>query len=805
MYSDKFKLRTPHSDIVTDTIDKWKFIATTEETKIFKVLTNIRNKNIKFIQNKQLPTKHNNLIGIISNPFILIAAYRTIRVKKGALTPGAFLPTYMQNKLNQEQLKLIKSATTLPDGMNWEVISTISSQLKQGTYPWGSSRRIWIPKPGIKDKLRPITIPPFCDKLVQEAIRMVLEAIYEPRFMHMNVSFGFRASNGCHECIELIKSKGTGFTTAIEGDIEQAYPNLNNSILLKILSESIADQKFLNLMRERLTLTLFDTKDRTYTTSFLGIPQGGIDSPYLFNIYLLGMDQFVMETLTKQIDHLNTARLISKKTNNTLARPAVNTEYKKYKNAVEKQIKQYKIHKAYYKQIKASGLPELSIKHTKKASTYKLTIEKEKMFNAIKKAKKLKYLQIQTQYRLPEQKLLRFVYTRYADDFIIIGNFSNKFAQDFKEQLKYWLSTNRDAKLSEQKTTITNLLEEPAKFLGFEIKGTKHRKYTWVRHTKNKVALRRTAGAALYIGPDRVRMINRLYIKGYCNKKGYPIHIPWLSCFEPHIIIKKFNDVMTGFAQYYTSFISNKALLSRWLYIIRFSALKTLAQKYNTKISKIYKKFLNPQTNQISASYLAFAKDEQGNIITLKKTWTLLSQKQAIDSADNNRNIIIGQKLQRIAKGEFVFTELTDPLRTPRIMDADFLNRINWVNFRTQAQFDMPCVQCGATENIEMHHIKAIRKSKYSIIPQANTLQRLLSLRNRKQVPICINCHQKIHFNKNNATFNLLSPVLPLFDNRILDSERFIQPGKVYQSLPLVEDLQTKGWKITKVSVNNNE
>lgn len=114
----------------------------------------------------------------------------------------------------------------------------------------------------------------------------------------------------------------------------------------------------------------------------------------------------------------------------------------------------------------------------------------------------------------------------------------------------------------------------------------------------------------------------------------------------------------------------------------------------------------------------------------------------------------------------------------------------------------MPCCKCGSIENIEMHHIKAIRKQKYSLIPKVDTIQRLLSLRNRKQVPLCQICHNKVHSNKNNTKIDLKSTVIPaldkkLFDNRIIDSERFIHKGKVYQSLPFVENLLDKGWKIT--------
>jgi retron-type reverse transcriptase len=246
---EKLKMSTPHQIKVSEIIDKYVEIGKSKEKHIFKVLSGIRNKNIK---NKiSNPPKHSQINNLIANPYILIQAYRTIRKNKGATTKAYILPNYLLKTFNKKQLTFIKSSYNLPDEMSWEIILAISSHIKNGTYPWGASRRIWIPKPGIKDKMRPITIPPFADKIVQEAIRMVLEAIYEPTFMHMNVS-GFRASNGCHENITLINDKGQGMSIAIEGDIESAYPNLDNNILLNILSEKINDQKFLNLLRNRL-------------------------------------------------------------------------------------------------------------------------------------------------------------------------------------------------------------------------------------------------------------------------------------------------------------------------------------------------------------------------------------------------------------------------------------------------------------------------------------------------------------------------------------------------------------------------
>ena len=236
-----------------------------------------------------------------------------------------------------------------------------------------------------------------------------------------------------------------------------------------------------------------------------------------------------------------------------------------------------------------------------------------------------------------------------------------------------------------------------ARFLGFELFSRVTRKITWVT-SKGKTFKQRTAGWELAVSPDSIRMANRLCAKGFCDKKLNPKSYGFLTGFEPHIIIERFNAVMRGYGEYYTDFITNKSSLNRWMYIIRWSCLKTLAQKYNTTIKKLFKRFPDPSSsiNNVSIKYVIETIDKNGNKLPLYKTWSLLTQKEVINLTNKQRNIIISRKLRRISLGEVIY-EAHSSNRTPRIMDADFTDRLNWVNLRTRASFDMPCIQCGAT------------------------------------------------------------------------------------------------------------
>lgn len=120
---------------------------------------------------------------IISNPYLLANSYEKISKNARALTPGT------DEKTIEE--------------MSWQRIEEISEQLKNGTYYWGRGRRILISKPGT-DKKRPLIVPNIEDRIVQETIRVILEAIYEPPFTKFELSHGFRPKHLCHTAMERI-------------------------------------------------------------------------------------------------------------------------------------------------------------------------------------------------------------------------------------------------------------------------------------------------------------------------------------------------------------------------------------------------------------------------------------------------------------------------------------------------------------------------------------------------------------------------------------------------------------------------
>lgn len=141
-------------------------------------------------------------------------------------------------------------------------------------------------------KKRPLGIPVWGDKVLQEVMRQILEAYYEPQFSEH--SHGFRPNRGCHTALQEIQVwKGTRWF--IEGDISQYFDTIDHKILLEILARNIHDGRFIRLVSNMLEAGYLEEWKFKQTIS--GVPQGGVISPILANIYLNEFDNWIEEVL----------------------------------------------------------------------------------------------------------------------------------------------------------------------------------------------------------------------------------------------------------------------------------------------------------------------------------------------------------------------------------------------------------------------------------------------------------------------------------------------------------------------------
>jgi RNA-directed DNA polymerase len=162
----------------------------------------------------------------------------------------------------------------------------VNEQLKRGIYQPKPVKRVWIDKPGSAEK-RPLGIPTVTDRVVQAAVRMVIEPIFENRFAQH--SYGFRPGRGCKEALRRVgELLGAGNTHVVDVDIKGYFDTIPHDRLMALVREHIADGRVLGLIEGFLKQGVIEGED--WQEAKEGTPQGGVISPLLANIYLDPVD-----------------------------------------------------------------------------------------------------------------------------------------------------------------------------------------------------------------------------------------------------------------------------------------------------------------------------------------------------------------------------------------------------------------------------------------------------------------------------------------------------------------------------------
>jgi len=446
---------------------------------------------------------------LLFNQDLYLKAYGKIYRNKGAMTHGVTEET--------------------PDDMSLEKIRAIIEAIRYERYQFLPARRTYIPKTNGKN--RPLGMPVWSDKLVQEVLRLILEAYFEPQFSDR--SHGFRPERGCHTALRKIYHEWKGTTWFIEGDISQCFDKLNHELLIETLKEHIQDERFIKLMQELLDAGYME--DWTFNETLSGVPQGGIVSPLLANILMDKLDTYV-ETV-----------LIPKYTRG--ARKGRNNEYQKLMLQSWRQRRKGNVEKAEELRKQAQGLPS-----TRDDPNYR-----------------------------------RLKYVRYADDFLLGFSGPKSEAEELKQQLREFLQETLKLELSEEKTLITHARSEAARFLGYEITTLKEDSKRTKRDTNGQGV---TTMCRSINGGIGLQVPNDI-LEEKCNRymrKGEAIHRAELMEVSDYEIIMTYQLEYRGIAEYYRlAYNMSKLMKLKW--VMESSLTKTLASKHKITVPKVYEKY----------------------------------------------------------------------------------------------------------------------------------------------------------------------------------------------------------------------
>ena len=474
-------------------------------------------------------------------------SYRFERLYRNLYNPEFYLLAYQNIVKSEGSMTAGIDGMTL-DGMSMARIEGIISSIKNHSYQPNPARRTYIQKKN--GKQRPLGIPSANDRLVEEIVRMLLEAIYEPVFSRY--SHGFRPHRSCHTALNEIQLTFCGVKWFVEGDIKGCFDSFDHHVLIRLLRKRIADEAFISLMWKFLKAGYME--QWKYHTTHSGTPQGSGMSPILANIYLSELDEFIVRKAA---------------------------EYRR-KESYRKPSEEYKkIHRKYlywmsrYKELRNMGRLE----------------ESEEALRTMKACRKIMF---QTNGHDPFDKNFKSIqYNRYADDFLIGLIGSKEEALQLKSEITVFLRDELKLTLSMEKTKVTHS-SKTIRYLGYDI---------FVSRSKDAKRSKNGTLSRLWYGTVNLRMPHEKWQAKLQEYQAFVIthdqygKEQWRAMPRRSLInrddidiLRKFNSEISGLYQYYRLAL-NVSVLNKFLYIMEYSMLKTFGMKYRTSTKNIKKKY----------------------------------------------------------------------------------------------------------------------------------------------------------------------------------------------------------------------
>jgi group II intron reverse transcriptase/maturase len=454
---------------------------------------------------KSVDNKFYNINKIIGDPYFLIQCYEIIKTNPGNMTKGS----------NKETL----------DQIDFEWFERIAKQLVDGSYQFTPARQTQIPKEN--GKMRTLTITSPRDKIVQKAITIILEAIWEPLFT--DSSHGFRPNRSTHSALNVIKMQGYAYPWVIEGDISKCFEMIPHSIIRREIESHIICPNFKALINKVISYKYYDENGFIHKSK-IGTPQGTICSPVLANIVLHQFDKYMEEVRANFHKGIRVKR---------------SSQYGKLQYQLSIQIKK----------------PEKNLKQIRKTRSKMRSMSSGDPMDT---------------------NFKRLLYIRYADDFIVLIKGSYKECEKIKTDISKFLKVVCGLEINEDKTIISSTRKH-FKFLGASIVNPSTRNYIV---KSGRGSLKKVAVLRSLVKAPIDELINRLIKLGLAklNNQGKALPKGRTNLFnaEHYDIVQWYNSKIQGILSYY-SFASNFPKIQYVIWLLHASCALTLSNKYKWK------------------------------------------------------------------------------------------------------------------------------------------------------------------------------------------------------------------------------
>lgn len=614
---------------------------------------------------------YKDITGFLKNLDPWIIAYAKLSTNTGSMTAGPDGQTI--------------------DGTSRAKIIALKDAVLDGSFEWGGTKRVYIPKPGKAEK-RPLGVPCFQDRIVQEVLRMLLEPIFESCFSVR--SHGFRPERSAHTALRTIKRDMQPAMWFIEGDISKFFDRVNHSTLCSLIHKKVRDKKVLGLIRSGLAAKIH-MPNGLEISSDMGTPQGGVLSPLLSNIYLNELDKWMEE----QIDAYNFGK-------------------KARQNPI-------------WSKLRKKGL-------IKKARRYPSTDP------------------LDPSYR-------RMEYIRYADDFLIAIRGPNEDAVKIRDELAEFLKTRLRLELNLEKTHITHISKRVG-FLGHVI--GRREVYTYQRYGPKKQYKKRRM-RIITTDADIQKLKKRLIAQKYMSAEGDPLPSFGLLRLPQSEANMRINSVLRGLSNWFEYAGNRKRVISWLAYVLRYSLAKMYAAKFKLHtVAQVFKRGGNDLSKPLKAReghshvgvtdelisswkesvtgkgtsrnrkipailFDKYNKTPSPNEILLPKGWRPKHELLLASIYEKESGKTLEKKKQEL--GELIKTRARSSSKDP-------MERLAWRLSKGVSALYAECVSCGSDQEVEMHHVRALKDLKKTNVIEAHMIAIA-----RKQIPLCRECHLRAH------------------------------------------------------------